>query len=171
MDNKNLEFFLEEQLDRTGNWLKYAEAKNGVLLTLSLACVTKFDGYLKSDLRIGILLIFLGMISILVCMCSFFPNLNEKIICKKRMDIEHNLIFYRDISFLTADEYITKLTKRYGLKSSISNAYCKDLASEIIVNSTIAIRKNFLFKIAFIFLSVSVVIFLVYTCLMHIAII
>lgn len=171
MNNKDLEFFLKEQLDRTDNWLKYAEAKNGVLLTLSLACVTKFDKYLKSDLGIGILLVFLGMISVLVCMFSFFPNLNKTVKCKRKMSIDPNLIFYSDISFLTADEYINMLTKKYGLKSSISNVYCKDLASEIIVNSTIAVRKNFLFKIAFISLSISVVIFLVYTCLMHIDVI
>lgn len=171
MKENSIENFLEKQLGRINEWLRYAEAKNGVLLTLSLACTTKFGEYIKEEAFVGIVTTTLSTISILLCLISFFPVVGKKGYVYKSVEIgQLNLLFYKDIAHLSSDEYTKKLIEKYDVESKDIDSYCKDLISEIVTNSLITVRKNGFFKLACLFLSLSITIYLLVILFSHVSI-
>lgn len=153
-----IEYF-EKQLDRTDKWLSFAEAKNAALIALNLAMcgvIVKWigkpiDSFCVKRLLIADLALFI--ISLLIALFSFFPNLSKtpKINSdSKKKDSNFNLIFYGDIqSFSSAEEYIRYfcLQCKYPLSETLKRPFI-DFANEIIINSQITVRKYKLFKCA-----------------------
>ncbi|NEF85403.1 Pycsar system effector family protein [Ligilactobacillus murinus] len=158
--DSNVYSFLEKQLVRTNEWLRYAETKNGVLLTLALACTTKFGEYIDKDVRIGIVITILSTFAILICLLSFFPVMGKKRFIRKSNEAEKvNLLFYKDVAQLSLDEYEKRLIEKYNVNSKVIDCYCQDLINEVIINSLITVRKNNFFKVACLFLSISITIY------------
>ncbi len=169
--DSDVDIFLEKQLIRTNEWLKYAEAKNGVLLTLALACTTKFGEYVNENVCIGVVVIILSTFSILLCLLSFFPVVGKKRFIRKSNETEKiNLLFYKDVSQLSLDEYEKKLIEKYNVDSKMIDCYCHDLIDEIITNSSITVRKNNFFKFACLFLSISITVYLISIVCAHLSV-
>lgn len=168
-----IEYF-EKQLDRTDKWLSFAEAKNAALIALNLAMcgvIVKWIGNLGSDSlcvrRVLIVDLALFIISLLIALFSFFPNLSKtpKINSdSKKKDSNFNLVFYGDIqSFSSAEEYIRYfcLQCKYPLPETLKRPFI-DFANEIIINSQITVRKYKLFKRA---LNFDIFAFVLFLCI------
>ena len=166
--------YFEKQLDRTDKWLSFAEAKNAALIALNLAMcgvIVKWIGKPEIDpfcvKRLLIADLALFIISLLIALFSFFPNLSKtpKINSdSKKKDSNFNLVFYGDIqSFSSAEEYIRYfcLQCKYPLSKTLKRPFI-DFANEIIINSQITVRKYKLFKCA---LNFDIFAFVLFLCI------
>lgn len=156
--NSEANEFLSSTLERIDGWLKFAEGKNAVLLGFSAGTLSflseKFCGELSSlSCALVDVGIFLLVYSSLMALISFMPIYNWRAFLGVMLDTntkfygeatDHdNLIFYGDIAKYERDQYLEALESRYfpsapGLRSHLKT---KDLASQIIVNSRIAVLK------------------------------
>jgi hypothetical protein len=146
-------------------WLKFAEAKNAVLLafsgtamTVTLAVLATVQN-LPNSLRVGLL----GATALLcvcafLCAWSFLPKTNlEKILWSRRMSfqamkpqVEDNLYYFGHLRKYNSVTLLDSVNQGY-LNGAASLPYGKeaqDLASQIVVNSSIAFRKYQLFTYA-----------------------
>ncbi len=133
--------YLENSNNRIYEQLSYAEAKNGVLIgLLGAAIIALINLALEEtlDWRISLILYILSgvfMISLIVSICSFFPN--TKALTKKR-----NIYFWGDIAGLeNAEEY------KAWLEDESVNLE-DQLAEQNIQVSRIIRRKHKMFSIA-----------------------
>jgi hypothetical protein len=149
------------------DWLKYAEAKNAVLLTFSGAGITATLTYLGAVptlprfLKIGFLMAtFFLCLSAFICAISFLPKTNlenltglrEKSVTKRRQSQKNsdNLYYYGDLQKYNSEELLDKMNEFY-FDRSIQLPYKKehlDIASQIVINSEIALIKFKLFTIS-----------------------
>ena len=163
---------MDEMLNRltailalVNDWLKYAEAKNAILLGFSGAGLTVVVTYsstasnIPNSVKFGCLLatILLNVCS-LICSLSFLPKTDlEVIVWKKKHpnrrnkgDIrdDDNLYYFGCLYKYQAHELVDAINRLY-LESSIQNARKKeylDLASQVSVNSEIAYLKFKIFS-------------------------
>jgi hypothetical protein len=153
-------------LQIVNDWLKFAEAKNAVLLAFCGAAITAIVTYLSAIetmpdfLRVSLLIsTFLLGISSLICSLSFLP----------KTDIEHftwlrrrpnrnsqslkatdNFYFFNNLRKYDSDSLLEAMNKFY-FENKIPTPYKKedlDLASQITINSEIASTKFAFFRIA-----------------------
>ena len=144
------------------DWLKFAEAKNAVLLAFSstalaapitlLATVQNLPNSLKVGLIITVCLL---CICSLLCAWSLLPKTNlERFIWLRSRKFQSlapnpndNFYYFGHLRKYDSNSLLGALNTGY-LNGSVSQPYSKearDLASQIIVNSTIAFRKYRLF--------------------------
>lgn len=129
--NKN--DFLEKQLDRVNSWLNFAEAKNVALIALNVSLLTiEYDSFNCVVCLLDILLV----ISILICLFSFWPDFSGK---------GNSPIFYKDIAE-SEKEYYEMINDYFG-ENDIEKLN-EELAKEIKANSKITMKKYKLFKVA-----------------------
>ena len=143
--------------DQVDKWLSFAEAKNAALIAFNVA-VLAVIGDLELKSYEATIIIILLIIAMLISMISFIPNLNSKILNKNDKSLknevitEKNLLFYGHIGNIkNAEQFIKETRDEYFSEESDKTAFSKlniDLASEIIINSKIAIKKYKFFKIA-----------------------
>lgn len=140
----------EEQLERTNYWLSFAEAKNGAIIAINVALtaglITVFD---KAPIFCAIA-ISVFLVSCIVSLISFIPNTKSR---PDKNEIENtgekNLLFYVDIASIgTIEEYIKLSINRYfpDEEMDIVNELVYDLASEVLINSRITVKKYKNFK-------------------------
>ena len=161
MDIQN---YFEKQLNTTNYWLSFAEAKNAALIVFNMTLI----GMLVStdDLIMIYKLIFSipFVISIIISLCSFWPNIFEilkrKDACKVNVNnhfkgkdnckTNKNLLFYGNVAKIDdAKEYIELVRTRYYSQVLMEDVETKiniDFANEIITNSKIAVKKYNMFK-------------------------
>lgn len=162
LENKLIEIF-----GYTNTWLNHAEAKNGVVLTISLGIFFSLSKDIKNFNKINfIVLILIILLSILSSLLSFYPDLsNSKIkkiekpfkaignfLGKDKISTTSNIkIFFGDISnnysFEDSKKFVEDLSKDYYRvdKNEVS-ALEEDYAKEIIINSNIVMNKYCYFK-------------------------
>jgi Family of unknown function (DUF5706) len=139
-------------------WLKFAEAKNAVLLAFSGTAMTATLAVLATvqnlpnSLRVGLL----GA-TVLLCVCAFFcawsflPKTNlEKILWSRsnsfqamKPQVEDNLYYFGHLRKYNSATLLDSVNQGY-LNGAASLPYGKeaqDLASQIVVNASIAFRK------------------------------
>lgn len=159
MTNENIhrvEEFFEKQLDRTNTWLNFAEAKNAALIAVNIAVIAVVANLFDKVRILTVIMVAVAMVSSLICLYSFLPNLINKPDNKGRSSSTNpNLIYFEDVDAIaTADDsvetYIKQVAEKYFPDKSLdkikSNNFIYDLASEIIINSQITVRKYKLFK-------------------------
>jgi len=149
-------------LQNVAEWLKFAEAKNGVLIAFNGAAIwgiLQGIGNICNDHLILIIYIFMtsSSLAIVISLFSFMPDLH---LSRKRVEsvepekIEsHSVIFFGHVGKLNPDEYLEYLYRRAGdNKPDKFNYLEKDLAYQIVTNSRIA---HFKYRMFFVALSVT----------------
>lgn len=165
--SENVKKYFKEQLDRTNQWLSFAEAKNAALIVLDTAIIgfivkLFLDAILKTyDYSISLnfsikpvhvfsLLLIIFLFSLLISIASFLPNLSsEKTKTKSDNMVEtYNLLFFGDLAkFNSTDDYIRYVCRKYSFSDNyIEHPLIIDYANEILINSKIAVRKYQLFR-------------------------
>jgi hypothetical protein len=154
-------------------WLKFAEAKNGVLLAFSGAAITATITLLATaqnipnSLNFGLLLTtILLCICALICSLSFLPktNLDDLLWLRDRRNkksnsqdpIEDNFWYFGHLQKYKPDELLEVLNKPYfnskldiaKLADKKEYKEYKDIAAQITINAEIAFLKFEVFKYA-----------------------
>lgn len=142
--------FVKNNYDSINNWVIYAEAKNTALIGANVAILAVNDK-LYSVFESNNVIVFLFWLGILFYVVSFFPFYNFVSFNTKRK--ESNLIFFRDIAFLSCDEYLAKLSEKYDIdyKKEAKRELLRDYAQEIVINSRIVVYKLKMCKIGIFF--------------------
>ena len=155
-------------------WLKFAEAKNAVLLAFSGTGITATVTLLATiqnlpgSLKIGVL-VTTGLLYVCAFLCalSFLPSTNlEKILWNRSRAFssmqpkpdDDNFYYFGHLKKYGAVELLDAVNRLY-LNGTISTPYGKephDLATQIILNSGIAFRKYRLFTYSLYFLICSI---------------
>ncbi|OCQ92094.1 hypothetical protein BCD64_20065 [Nostoc sp. MBR 210] len=158
-------------------WLKFAEAKNAILLAFSGAGITATITLLATveklpnSLRIGLLLTTsLLCISALICSLSFIPKTNlERLLWVQTMPERNstfairdtdNFYFFGDLQKYNSQRLLEALNNYYfdnTMLEPFKKEY-KDIASQITINSRITFLKFRIFTYAIYMLIVSILI-------------
>ena len=151
-------------LPMVNDWLKFAEAKNAILLGFSGAGITATITYLSAASNIpksiyaGVLITtFLLCTCTFICSLSFLPKTNLELIVWKRSkpgikskgspNDNDNLYFFGHLYKYQAPELIEAINRLY-LGNVITNIQKKeytDLANQIVINSEIGYLKYTIF--------------------------
>ena len=155
-------------LQRVIEFLKYAEAKNGALLTLASVWGLAIINLLITEkpippryaaaLSISLpFIIVAGMVAIL----SFVPRMHLSRFLGGRRAGPHppNLLYFGDLRKLTVAEVEWKFRERYypTEESITTDAYVRDISVQIGVNSQIVRRKLVYFSVALGFMALAIV--------------
>lgn len=166
---ESLIYDIDAQLERTVDWLKYAEAKNGILVTLLSALLVAFfqQDVLPIWAFYGKLVSISLLCGIMLLLYSFFPVLNlfPKNKWIKRLQRSHykkmrrngkkkeplkiqlknqNLHYYGCIARMSTEHFIHAVRLSYG--ECDNKKYFIDVCQQIKINSDIALRKFKLFQ-------------------------
>lgn len=150
--------FLEDTFNKVNDWLKYAEAKNGVHLALlgtSIFGVTSlYKDIFKPNYILNVffyIYIGLAITSLIISLLSFLPVLIPKRLLRGKIKENDNLTFFEHIIKYKPKIYLEKIIDKYYQdepKESIHKVHYQHLADQIIRNSKIAHRKFKIFSIA-----------------------
>lgn len=152
---------MDEKLEKLHNHinelLKYAEAKNGLLLGFNGLVILEIlknypihkNALTTWQLAILSYVLFLNFVSFIVCLLSLFPNRKTKS-SKYKGKRPSNLLYFGNIAKFSATELIENVIKKYEL-SPKSMEYCIDLAQQLIILSQILNQKFNKFRLASIF--------------------
>lgn len=150
---------MEEKLKfiftNTNEWLKFAEAKNAVLITVNGAAlfailtIINDNKWLTPYTGIFFILVFGIAISLISSLISFIPKYKAHKLCNNKCSDNDNIIFYGDIQKYSVGGFLKKLYIKNGQNQCDFSNFEKDLANQIIINSKIALKKNkqFLFSV------------------------
>ena len=156
------------------DWLKFAEAKNGILLAFSGAAITATITILSTaqnlpnSLKIGLLLTTIILcICALACSLSFLPRTNLERVLGLRRNLnttnpdKDNFWFFGHLQKYKPIELLEALDKHYFDSKLNSTPYKKeyqDIAAQITINAEIAFLKYQVFTYALYFLIASIVV-------------
>jgi Pycsar effector protein len=155
--SESFEKILFADLQRVIEFLKYAEAKNGALLTFASAWVLATISLLSSDklLPSGLGTVFAIVLPMFIfaaalSMISFFPrvDLGRFLGGKPAGPHAKNLLYFGDIASMTVLEFKQAVRERYfpSEGKKLTEAYLHDITIQIVVNSQITARKLRLFQ-------------------------
>jgi hypothetical protein len=146
---------LKAILRTVNDWLRYAEVKNGALLTfasgLGLALANNYPRFVPGSKIEWCYLTAIALISVtaMVCLVSFIPELKipwfETELLPRE---EHNLFFFGDIAKFSANGYVTALLIANGEQTRAITKLETNLALQAIVNARIARKKYTCFNFA-----------------------
>ena len=150
------------------HWLGFAEAKNAMLLVLNVTLVIAeadnlLDGLDSQFLAIAMIASLSCLtISTIIILYSFIPNIGKLKPNSDDSEVPNNinLLFYGDISLVDGPKkYLASLYSKY--KENIPSEFVPfevELASEIIYDSKITVRKYKLFRLGLIIDSLAIII-------------
>lgn len=143
--------FAESQLERVNHWLEFAEAKNAALLVFNMALIAAVLKNSQSVYVFHYLLLIIICIGCVLIIISFSPCLDKvDQLFFSRLTVRYtNLIFYDDINKMTAEMYSQRILMEYFPSVNINQSgkiRYMHLIDEIVVNSSIAVRKYRIFK-------------------------
>ena len=146
---------LFQALQLVNDWLKYAELKNGALLTLDVVLIVATHQLLEwnekrpvfFDWYAWIATILLAL-SMLVALASFYARTKTFgfDIEKVTGDRATNALYYGHLADMNRDDVLKRLAEYDDLAKP--DRYLEDLAEQIIINSKIGRRKFVLFNCA-----------------------
>lgn len=147
--NKIMSHF-ENQLERTNYWLSFAEVKNGAIIAINVALIAVLITIFDKAHTFCVIAISCFLVSCLLSLISFIPKTKSRPEEKKMIsDGELNLLFYGDVASIgTTERYIELIINRYfsGKEMVLVNKLVYDIASEILINSRITVKKYNCFK-------------------------
>lgn len=160
--NERLKFIFEN----VNSWLSFAEAKNGALVALDVAILAGVTALGSFDVYncFWVFVIIAVCTSMMISLISFIPftgNKSEKfmeiIIKKDIQSATKNYLFYTYIaSYKSTDSdirrYLLEMASDYNERNYQVTLEDYDIASEIICNAKLVLRKYKLFKIALLIL-------------------
>jgi hypothetical protein len=173
---------LEDRLNaifaNVNNWLKFAEAKNGVLLSLNGGAIIGVLAYVKeapepNSCSLTWTLIPAFILATLFLLVSFLP-LRDKIVSKERKSkgpeyAECNLLYFKHIRNFSPRVYLERLNN--SMPDSSQETFTKleeDIAQQIVTNAGIAYRKYWYFIIGFVLDMIGVVVALAFFIYMYV---
>jgi hypothetical protein len=158
------------------DWLKFAEAKNSILIGFSGVGITAIITYLSAvsnvpiTIKVGILITaFVLSICALICSLSFLPKTNLEIIVWKKQQPgrkskgqpsdDDNFYFFGHLYKYQDNELLEAFNRLYFANQiqDFNKKENKDLANQIIVNSEIAYMKFKIFSWALYLLIISII--------------
>jgi hypothetical protein len=157
-----LEMVLKDTLNRTVEWLKFAETKNAALLTFCSAWLLAMGGIAfggrevaaQTKVAIGCAAPFLGF-AVIFAIGSLLPKLSIlRLIAPTH---RFNPLFYGDVTELKGGDFYAFIKARYDGNPDL---YLKDIADQIEVNSRIAKAKFHRFKMGAYMAITSIIVFL-----------
>lgn len=152
---------MEEKLqnlhDHINDLLKYAEAKNGLLIGFNSLVLVEIVEKVFSQMKCLPLWAVLGfsylglcnIISLLISLFSFLPSFQTEI-TEHKFRNRSNYLFYGTIATLSPAEFFEQFKQRYKLEPT-SETYCLDMIRQIIIQSQILIQKFNRFSLASLF--------------------
>lgn len=147
--NKIVSHF-ENQLERTNYWLSFAEAKNGAIIAINVALIAVLITIFDKIPIFCVIVISCFLVSCTQSLISFIPNTKSRLDVNRMIsDGELNLLFYGDVASIgTTERYIELIKNRYFLGDEMIpvNKLVYDLASEVLINSRITLKKYNCFK-------------------------
>jgi hypothetical protein len=162
MNNEKYET-LESIFNNVNEWLKFAEAKNAILIALTGASLTAAIGYLCGEnpptnfylkLYLFNFLLF-SILGIALSLISFLPQTKLSWLWREGQKKENpNYFFFNDLACFSPDDLLKFLYKENN--SSSLNVLRKNLACQIITNSKICRRKFHFFRVALWFILASI---------------
>ena len=164
MSNDNREI-LESIFNIVNDWLKFAESKNAVLITLTGASLAALLNHVSGNkmpdtflLKIYLYnFVIFSVIGISISLISFIPQTKMFWLWREKNTIKNpNYYFFGDLAHLSPDEIINFLYANSGTSISPIHILRKNLASQIINNSKICRRKFHFFRVALWFILTSI---------------
>jgi hypothetical protein len=152
---------VDKQLDRTSDWLKFAEAKSAIALTLVSAMlfgIIQSREVFRAEWLFYTMITFL-LVIIMLLLYTVQPILNNKsaVRLKNLKPEDANLLYFRHIQKMDIDVYRKELSKRSdgsyaetgdGSGTCKNKRYFNDVTNQIYENAGITNRKFCLFKYA-----------------------
>lgn len=169
---------LHKIFSNVNDWLKFAEAKNAVLLgvisTILGFTFSKISEFPQDSLVI-VKFIFIpaGTLALFIILASFFPpfefrnsNINKNEIEKRKNRTKNNIFYFGYLKDINLNSLINYFEILQGEKViNMEQKICRDLIEQIITNSKITSRKLKLFNygglILFLGATVSALIYLI----------
>ncbi|WP_283696696.1 hypothetical protein [Clostridium perfringens] len=163
MDNNLLENRLTSILHDVTDWLKFAEAKNLLIITFNSAWlafyIKKIFDSSTTNKNLYMVLSSICILALITSFISFIPKMfKSKFIDSfiKRnvgeITCEDNLLFYKDISKYSVEEYFNAFNRDFfdGKldNEELNYKYEKTIIKQIIAISTIAYEKYYIFNIS-----------------------
>ncbi|GGO40197.1 Pycsar system effector family protein [Deinococcus humi] len=145
---------LNTNLNTVNDWLKFAEAKLTVLITVNgaallaggqLILLSKLEYYVNLAIIFFIVLVFVSTLCALIGILPRTKNINKSRF--SRIIPGENLLFYGVISKYSTQEYLDNFNNMIG-RTSPANAYDFNVAEQTVINSRICAWKYFVFGIA-----------------------
>jgi hypothetical protein len=154
--NDAYERLLLHNLQRVIDFLRFAEAKNAALLTLSSALAIALGNILLNSelsgaIRLGLwVVLMLMMVAGVIAISTFMPRLNLPRFLGGGLAGPHpkNLLYFGDIASLTIKEFRSMIEERYGPADAarMKQEYLDDLLVQVLVNSQITDCKMRVFR-------------------------
>lgn len=139
---------LDVQLERAVGWLKFAETKNAISLTMTSGLLFAIFRQQKIDINnlyayaaIGVLLLI-----IILLIYSFIPRLSWSFNHKSTIE-SPNLHYFGHISMLSLDDYRNLIIEHYK-EHDINSKYFRDTTNQIKINCDIAMYKFCIFNLS-----------------------
>jgi hypothetical protein len=143
-------------------WLRYAEAKNGVLTALAGASLAGVGNALatatslsRASKALGACTAICVGLSCLIALLSFVPRVNRRMLLPGRKGVsdaeKDNLLFFGDLAKYTPDEFLNAMARQYFQNNSYVVTQQKadrNLADQIVLNSRITVAKLQFFKMS-----------------------
>ena len=152
--DRTVEDTLEYIFDLVNSWLKFAEAKNSVLVAISgtalWATVRVASTVPVSDL------VKIYLFSLIICLSgtlvialvSFLPVLNFSHIIPKQTSVANrNLLYFGYLATFSKKQLVGAIREKRGAPETDYNEFHPMLAEQIIINSRIAMAKYALFEL------------------------
>ncbi|MCD4664071.1 MAG: DUF5706 domain-containing protein [Bacteroidales bacterium] len=128
-------------------WLKFAEAKNAILVVANIAAIFGIIqiilGNHKFILLIKIYLlqfILFAALAAILALISFLPNIKSPSLIKKSRNSSLNLLYFGAIAKFNPDEFIKLIHTSCGKNLSAPTMFEKYYAEQIIANSRITLN-------------------------------
>jgi len=150
--NKDDIDLLDKTLSKINDWLKFAEAKNGVIVAVICTVMFGVNRVVVSLEELpGYLLIYLlsffilSSLSLVISLCSFIPRLKKPFWLKaEEKSSRDNPFYFGDACKYDGYSYL----KLLGITDNNQNRIVEKLADQIVINSRIASLKYGLFTSA-----------------------
>ncbi|GAB3515855.1 hypothetical protein [Emticicia fontis] len=137
------------------DWLKFAEAKHGALITFNTAAifgVLQLWGASTQYKELGIFIVIIFSLSILLSLYSFIPVFSSKVDCITDADFQTkkeslNILYFKDLHILNQNQLLELIANKCGTTETCTK-FDINLARQIINNARITNTKFRFFSVA-----------------------
>lgn len=147
---------LKSIFENINDWLKFAEAKNGIIVAFNGSVILQIFQIIKGISSSGIyflcliILLIFWTLSFLIALISFYPRTKILFLLRRNEKIskQDNLLFYGDIAKYSEKDYLQSLTKMFGRENYCWSNFEISYVNQIIINSQITLKKFKYFQVS-----------------------